>query len=63
MKTIWNWIGSRSYWASASILTGGYLSIAVLGKTLDWWFAGTVALGFYLCWLYGSLAHGIKEGT
>jgi hypothetical protein len=63
MKTIWNWIGSRSYWASAAIITGSYLSIGALGETGDWRFAGTIAFGVYVGWLYGSQAHGIKEGV
>jgi hypothetical protein len=60
MKSIWQWVGSPSYWKLAAIITGVYLTIAVLGKTGDWWFAASTSLGFYLCWVYATFAHGIK---
>ena len=56
MKAIWQWVGSAAYWRLAAILTGTYMTIASLGKTGDWWFAGSMAAGFILCWVYGSFA-------
>ncbi len=60
MKTVWTGIRSRAYWRLAAILTGTYLTLASLGKTGDWWFAGTMASGFYLFWFFGSCAHSRK---
>ena len=63
MGTIWKWVGSAAYWRLAAILTNTYLTIAALGKTGDWWFAATIALGFYLCWIYATNAQVIKGKT
>ena len=54
MKSIWRWVGSRAYWMLAAILTSIFLTIAALVKTGDWWFAGSMALGFCLCWVYAT---------
>jgi len=63
MKIIAIWIGSRTYWMTAAILTGIYLTIAALGQKGDWFFAASIGIGFWLCWIYSAYAHGIKENT
>ena len=67
MIAFWKRVGWSGYWVFAAIYTGAYLTIAVLGKTGDWFLSGAVALGFYLCFKYSSwskeAAHGIKENT
>ena len=65
MKSFWQWIRSPSYWKMMAIITGVFLTIAVLGKTGDWIFATSIALGFYSCWKFSAhnnqAAHDIKE--
>jgi hypothetical protein len=56
MKAIWHWVGSPTYWKLAAAFTAIFLVVSVLGKTGDWMFSASVALGFYLLWQFSSRA-------
>jgi hypothetical protein len=56
LKTIWDWVGSKSYWRLSAVLTGSFLTIAALGKTDNWYFAASMAFGFFVCWTFSRKA-------